>query len=57
MLAAKQVIYERLARGAVEAFGKRNLKAYFVNEREEARNNDLPPGAERRRRMVAEGST
>jgi len=36
MLAAKRVIYERLARKAMGAFGKRNINAFYVGDRKEA---------------------
>lgn len=36
MLAAKGVIYERLAKRAVEAFARRNIRAQFVPTKEEA---------------------
>ncbi len=36
MLTAKGVIYERLARRAVEAFAQRNLRAQFAGTKEEA---------------------
>ncbi len=32
----KQVIYERLAKRAIEAFARRDIKAYFVRDRAEA---------------------
>ncbi len=36
MFSAKGVIYERLARRVVESFAKRNIKAYYVRDRQEA---------------------
>ena len=36
MLIPKSVMYERLARRAIEAFGKRNINARFVRDRTEA---------------------
>ena len=36
MLAAKGVIYERLAKRAADAFAKRNIRAQFVKTKEEA---------------------
>ena len=36
MLAAKEVIYQKLARRAVEALTKRNIRAHFVRDRSEA---------------------
>jgi hypothetical protein len=36
MLEAKEVIYQRLARRAVEALAKRNIRAHFVQDRSEA---------------------
>jgi L-lactate utilization protein LutB len=36
MLAAKGIIYERLAKMAIGAFAKRNIRAQFAKTREEA---------------------
>jgi len=36
MLTAKKLIYERLAKRAVEAFGKRNINAFYVRDKQEA---------------------
>ena len=50
MLAAKGVIYERLAKRAILAFAKRNIRAQFAKTREEALTAILAFGGERLRR-------